>query len=109
MPSTAEGHRLTLEEYYSVNARYRTHSYTRHYRHRHARPVRNPVDAMGSYGSTGFHTQKAVVFPYATGTSILDAYTGREPIISASSCAYPVQLWPVSTAYMRWEGLRLPD
>lgn len=89
---------LTTEEFYSANARY-THS--RHYRssvrHRHSRrshsnPVRdtdNPVRHTLAQG-TEFTDKKApVLFPFTTGTTILNRYGRWYRGVSEVQCVNP--------------------
>lgn len=79
----------------SANARY-----VRHHRHRghHRDPVYNPDRGRISPDTAVVkaswpYVQEKVIFPYATGTSILDDYSGRRPVISGASCANPTIRW----------------
>lgn len=87
--------------------------YTRSHRHRHNPRVYSSVydpsrDAprplIPQYSDKVFpnFSGMAVIYPHATGTAVLDAYSGRRPVISAASCANPTLKWEVIDRDITW-------
>src|SRR5258708_5328651 len=74
--------RLSLDAFYNAQARHN---------HRHHR--------YGPYRKTDVikpdwpYVDMPVSYPYATGTSVLDEYTGRVPVIRRGECVYPDVDW----------------
>lgn len=80
----------------NANARFVSH---RH-RYRHSYRVRhsNVRDNKTVTWATGV----PVRYPYATGTTILDAFEGRKPVIGRSDCDYPGQDWYRGRSFHAW-------
>lgn len=97
--------RLSIEEYYVQSSRILAkHRYSHAYRYRHRRDphVARLEKAHASTDGRSLSQQEPIRFPYTTGTTILDAFEGRKPVIGRSDCAYPGQDWYQGRAFSAW-------
>lgn len=98
--STATGHTGQLSRWFSGT---RTSHEARHTHHRrpldatHVYEPPRPRFSNPEYTEGKFPLFKAAfLYPYVTGTSILDEYSGRVPVIARSECSYPSRSWFVA-------------
>lgn len=107
-------HTAQSEEAYSAFARYRTHRYS-HYvrihrvRHHDRTTIYNPDRTLVNpdtsvVKATWPYVEAEVIYPYATGTSILNAWTGRVPVISDSRCMNLSAGWYLRDRVSQIEG-----
>jgi hypothetical protein len=96
MSSPASAKRYhTMEDYYAARARHISdgtwHRHHRRHHHRHHRVEKAEKIEKAKRVSlpTEFGELRPLTYLYATGTSILDAYTGRTPYPNVTGCATP--------------------
>jgi len=77
----------TMEAYYAARARHLANGDWHHRRHRHHDRVVLHRDQRREEGVTRLvERQPPIAYSYATGTSILNAYSGRYPVIYEHLC-----------------------
>lgn len=67
-----------------ANARYRYH----HRQHHHRDIIYTPDRSTATVRNEWPYVQEEIIYPLASGTTVLDTYSGREPVISPFDCGY---------------------
>lgn len=103
--------RADWKEIFNASARYTHHPH--HARHADRTHLYEPSNRRASPDTTVVkdtwpYLDEAIRYPNASGSTILDAYTGRQPVISATGCGYPddqmyrfTHSWSVTAWYLR--------
>lgn len=100
----------------NANARYHARRHARHGHQLHVKrsdrapyyePDRTSVSAaLASVRSDWPYVQEEVKYFFATGTTVLDKYSGREPVIGAMDCANPTVDWYLIKPLRDWTVLK---
>lgn len=68
----------------NADARYRYH----HRQHHHRDIIYTPDRSTATVRNEWPYVQEEIIYPLASGTTVLDTYSGREPVISPFDCGY---------------------
>lgn len=90
IPALQEGATDANARYSVRHQRVKSSRQHRHHSRRTSAGGKSIRDVLHSSGSVSFvHRQPPILFPYTTGTSVLDAFEGRRPAIDMDSCSNP--------------------
>lgn len=74
----------------------------RHVKHPDRTHVYEPSRVVDREDSWPAFKNMYVIYPYMSGTTLLDSYSGRRPVINAGSCADPTIEWHRATTNYAW-------